>query len=80
MSSSERRPPKAGMAFLPLVTWVTTAFSLKPPVRNCHAKKGQALIGSVGLLALLLESNRGLIVIGAGNSARQQILARSTWP
>merc|ERR550514_1376152 len=33
MSSSERRPPNAGMAFLPLVTCFITAFSLKPPSR-----------------------------------------------
>merc|ERR550514_1193877 len=33
MSSSERRPPNAGMAFLPLVTCFMTAFSLKPPSR-----------------------------------------------
>ena len=33
MSSSERRPPKAGMAPLPLVTCFITAFSLKPPSR-----------------------------------------------
>lgn len=39
MSSSERRPPKAGMAPLPLVTWVITAFSEKPPVRNWQRKQ-----------------------------------------
>lgn len=33
MSSSERRPPKAGMAFLPLVTCFTTDASLTPPSR-----------------------------------------------
>merc|ERR1719199_1055917 len=33
MSSSERRPPNAGLAFLPLVTCFITAFSLKPPSR-----------------------------------------------
>ena len=31
MSSSGRRPPKAGIAFFPFVTWRMTAFSLKPP-------------------------------------------------
>ena len=35
ISSSERRPPKAGMAFFPLVTCVMTAFSLRPPARYC---------------------------------------------
>ena len=29
----ERRPPNAGMAFLPFVTCVTTDDSLRPPVR-----------------------------------------------
>merc|ERR1719263_407369 len=33
MSSSESRPPNAGIAFLPLVTCVMTAFVLKPPSR-----------------------------------------------
>lgn len=33
ISSSERRPPKAGMAFFPLVTCVTTDDSLRPPAR-----------------------------------------------
>ena len=33
MSESDRRPPKAGMAFLPLVTCLTTEASLKPPSR-----------------------------------------------
>ncbi|CAH0369989.1 unnamed protein product [Pelagomonas calceolata] len=33
ISSSERRPPNAGMAFLPFVTWVTTDDSLRPPAK-----------------------------------------------
>lgn len=33
MSSSERRPPKAGMAFFPLVTCVMMDFSESPPAR-----------------------------------------------
>mmetsp|Transcript_37545 Transcript_37545/g.62162 ORF Transcript_37545/g.62162 Transcript_37545/m.62162 type:complete len:219 (+) Transcript_37545:194-850(+) len=33
MSSSDKRPPKAGIAFLPLVTCFTTAAGLKPPSR-----------------------------------------------
>ena len=33
MSSSERRPPKEGMAPFPLVTWVRTEASERPPAR-----------------------------------------------
>lgn len=35
ISSSERRPPNAGIAFFPLVTWYTTDFSFLPPARYC---------------------------------------------
>lgn len=33
ISSSDKRPPKAGMAFFPFLTCVMTAFSLRPPAR-----------------------------------------------
>lgn len=63
------------MAFFPLVTWVITAFSLNPPVRNCEIIQSMdqnRCVNSYLLNGSLLEGvvgNNGVLAAGVAGSA-----------